>query len=55
LKEIERSFEVTERRGRRSKQLLEEIKEKLGYWKLQEEALERTLWRPALKEAVDLS
>ena len=32
------------RRGRRSKQVLDEIKEKKGYWKLEEEALDRTVW-----------
>jgi hypothetical protein len=37
--------EVTGRRGRRGKQLLDVIKEKRGYWKLKEEALDRTLWR----------
>jgi len=33
------------RRGRRVKQLLDDLKEKSGYWKLQEEALDRTLRR----------
>jgi hypothetical protein len=33
------------RRGRRRKQLLDELKETRGYWKLKEEALDRTLWR----------
>ena len=36
---------MTERRGRRGKQLLDDLKETTGYWKLQEEALDRTLWR----------
>jgi hypothetical protein len=31
--------------GRRSKQLLDDLEEKRGYWKLKEEALDRTLWR----------
>jgi hypothetical protein len=31
--------------GRRSKQLLDDFKEKRRYWKLKEEALDRTLWR----------
>ena len=31
------------RRGRRRKQLLDDHKEKRGYWKLKEEALDRTL------------
>jgi hypothetical protein len=33
----------TGRRGRRRKQLLDDLKEKRGYWKLKEEALDRTL------------
>jgi hypothetical protein len=36
---------MTGRRGRRSKQLLDDLKEKRRYWKLKEEALDRTLWR----------
>ena len=42
-RKIEGSIEVTGRRGRRRKQLLDDLKEKRGYWKLQEEALDRTL------------
>jgi len=38
-------IEVTGRRGRRSKQLLDELQENRGYWKLKEEALGRSLWR----------
>jgi len=34
--------EVTERRGRRRKQLLDDFKETSGYWKLKEEALDHT-------------
>jgi hypothetical protein len=41
---IERMKEVTERRGRRRKQLLHDLKEKRGCRKLKEEALDRTLW-----------
>jgi hypothetical protein len=33
------------RRGRRRKQLLDDHKEKKGYRKLKEEALDRTVWR----------
>jgi len=33
------------RRGRRNKQLLEDLKEVEGPWKLKEEALAHTLWR----------
>ena len=36
---------MTEIRGGRRKQLLNDLKEKTGYWKLNEEALDRTLWR----------
>jgi hypothetical protein len=32
-------------RGRRRKQLLDDLKEKRRYWKLKEEALYLTLWR----------
>jgi hypothetical protein len=42
---IEGRIEMTGRRGRRSKQLLDDLKEKKRYWKLQEEALDRTQWR----------
>jgi hypothetical protein len=33
---MEGRVEVTGRRGRRSKQLLDELQEKIGYWKLKE-------------------
>jgi hypothetical protein len=36
---------MTGRRGRRHKQLLDYLKEKRRYWKLKDEALDRTLWR----------
>jgi len=36
-------IEVTGRRGRRRKQLLDDLKEKWRYWKLKEEELDRTL------------
>jgi hypothetical protein len=42
---IEGKIEVTGRRGIRCKQLLDDLKEKKGYWKLKEEALDHTLWR----------
>jgi hypothetical protein len=38
-------IEMTGRRGRRRKQLLDDLKEKRRYWKLKEEALDLTLWR----------
>jgi hypothetical protein len=42
---LEGRIEMTGRRGRRRKQLLDDLKEKRRYLKLKEEALDRTLWR----------
>ena len=42
---IEGRIEMTGRQGRRRKQLLDDLKEKIGYWKLKEEALARSAWR----------
>jgi hypothetical protein len=42
---LEGRIEVMGGRGRRRKQLLDDLKEKRRYWKLKEEALDRTLWR----------
>jgi hypothetical protein len=42
---IEGKIVVTGRRRGRRKQLLVDLKEKRGYWKLKEEALDRTVWR----------
>jgi hypothetical protein len=42
---LEGRIEMTGRRGRRHKQLLDDLKEKKRYCKLTEEALDRTLWR----------
>jgi hypothetical protein len=42
---IEGRINVTVRRGRRCKELLDDLKETRGYWKLKEEALDRTRWR----------
>jgi len=36
---------MIERRGRRRKRLLGDVKEERGYWKLKEEALYHILWR----------
>jgi hypothetical protein len=44
-RKIEGRIEVTGRRGRRLKQLLDDLKEKTGYWKLKQEALNQTVWR----------
>jgi hypothetical protein len=42
---LEGRIEMKGRRGRRRKQLLDDLKEMKRYWKLKEEALDRTLWR----------
>jgi len=38
-------MEVTRRRGRRRKKLLGDLKDRRGYSDLNEEALDRTMWR----------
>jgi hypothetical protein len=42
---IEGEMEVTKRRGRRCKKLLDDVKNRRGYCHLKEEALDRTMWR----------
>jgi hypothetical protein len=42
---LEGKIEMTGRRGRRRKQLLEDPKENRRYWRLKEEAPDHTLWR----------
>jgi hypothetical protein len=42
-------MEVKGRRGRRRKQLLNDLNEKVRYWKLKQEALARTLWRSGFR------
>jgi hypothetical protein len=42
---VEGRIEVTGRRGWISKQLLDDVKERRGYCKLKEEAVDRTVWR----------
>jgi hypothetical protein len=37
--------DVTRRRGRRRKKLLDDLKDRRGYSHLKEEALDRTMWR----------
>ena len=46
--EIKGQIEVTRRRGRRRKKLLEDLKDRRGYCQLKEEALDRTMWRNRL-------
>jgi len=45
----EGKVEVTGRRERRRKQQIEYIKETRGYWELNEEALDSTVWRTRVK------
>jgi hypothetical protein len=42
---IKGEIEVTGRRGRRRRNLLDDLKERRGYSHLKEEALDRTMWR----------
>jgi hypothetical protein len=51
---LEGRIEMTERRGRRRKQLLEDLKEKRRYWKLKKEALDRTVWRTRFRRGYGL-
>jgi hypothetical protein len=43
---IKGGIAVTGRRGRRCRKLLDDLKERRGYSYLNEEALDRTMWRP---------
>jgi len=54
LKEREGKTDVTRRRGRRRKKLLDNLKEGRGYWKLKEEALDHIGGELALEEAMGL-
>jgi len=51
---MEVRIQVTGRRGRRRKQLLDDLREKRSYWNLKEEALDRKSGELALEGAVDL-
>jgi len=42
---IKGGIEVTGRRGRRHRKLLDDLKERRGYFHLKEKALDRTMWR----------
>ena len=42
---IKGGTEVTGRRGRKCRKLLDDVKERRGYSHLKEEALDRTMWR----------
>jgi hypothetical protein len=45
---IKEGIDVTGRRGRRRRKLLDDLKERRGYSHLKEEALDRTMWRAGL-------
>ena len=51
---IKGQIEVTRRRGRRHKKLLDDLKDRRGYCQLKEEALDCTMWKKRLEEALDL-
>jgi hypothetical protein len=42
---IQEGIEVTGRRGRRRRKLLDDLKERRAYYHLKEEALDRAMWR----------
>ena len=42
---IKGEMEVARKRGRRRKKLLDDLKDRRGYFHLKEEALNRTMWR----------
>ena len=42
---IKGEMDVTRRRGRRRRKLLDELKDRRGYSHLKDEALDRTIWR----------
>jgi hypothetical protein len=44
-RKMEGMTEVKRKRGRGSRQVLNDIKEKRGYWKLKDGGLDRALWR----------
>jgi len=44
-RKIKEEMEVTRRRGRRRRKLLDNLKDRRGYSHLKEEALDRTIWR----------
>ena len=42
---IKGQIELTRRRGRRRKKLLDDLKDRRGYCQMKKEALDRTVWR----------
>ena len=52
---IKGEMEVTRRRGRRHRKLLDDLKDRRGYSHLKEEALDRTSGGTVVEGALDLS
>jgi len=50
----ELSVNVTGRRRRRRKEILNDLKKGSGNWKLKEEALDRTVWRTRFRRGYEL-
>jgi hypothetical protein len=44
-RKVKEEIEVSRRRGRRCRKLLDDLKNRRGYTHLKEEALDRTIWR----------
>ena len=51
---IKEGIEVTEKRGRRRRKLLDDLKGRRGYCHLKEEALDRTMWKARLERSFGL-
>ena len=51
---IKGEMEVTRRRGRRRRKLLNDLKDRRGYSHLKEEVIDRIMWRNLLEEALNL-
>ena len=49
---IKGEIEVTTRRGRRQKKLLDDLKDRRGYSHLKEEALDHSMWRKRFRRGV---
>jgi hypothetical protein len=52
---LEGGIKVTERQGIRRKQLLDDLRERRGYWILNEETLDYTVFELALEEVRDVT
>ena len=52
---IKGEIEVTSRQRRRSKKLLDDLKDRRGYSHLKEEALDRNMWRDRFGRGLNLS